>query len=609
MRQRDLALRFFLRKFETPLAGNVIGLRLGPALHCASHGATEGDKMKRTAANAPEPERAAPCASDPRGMQARRGAWRALNGPRLRAPCIATVMLVLAACGGDDDVPKKAVPATASSATACNADALATAMPSGTAIASAVAGSAPVPHCRIRGTITSTAPANTVNFSVTLPDTYSGRYFYEAPGGAAGSVGNPQATLLQRGYVVSTSDHGTRPTSSFNRTWINDPGQLLDYNLRAVYNTARAGQALTRAYYKGPQPVSYVMGCSSGGRHVRNHMQNYGTALFDGFMTNASNSHASVSINHTRMAQYIVRNPSSWISPDLALAAQQLIIATYDAVDGVVDGIIQDERMFSFDPSILAQVGFTPEQIALVRFGITPYAHLADPRPTVNGGKMPGYAISKFAEWTNWFLGRIPPPWTLGQANASNGFSGGGSVLAAIYGDAYDWINLYDFNNAQQFQAWTTALGDTAGGAGYNYSRMVDGGGKAIFYVGMGDSAASFKENLIAQKEMALYTPTIDDHTRLYFVPGWGHCAPSGGGGPDAVDVQNRMLDALIDWVENGRPAGAVEAVRTATTSVPQRTFLLCPEPQIAVYKGAGADAKLAASWTCQAANLPQLFP
>lgn len=77
---------------------------------------------------------------------------------------------------------------------------------------------------------------------------------------------------------------------------------------------------------------------------------------------------------------------------------------------------------------------------------------------------------------------------------------------------------------------------------------------------------------------------------RHYMAPGVGHCS---GGGPQP---QN-LLQAVVDWVENGVAPDRVIASRTITGGVTQ-TRPLCPYPAQAQYSGTGSTND-AASFVC----------
>ena len=88
---------------------------------------------------------------------------------------------------------------------------------------------------------------------------------------------------------------------------------------------------------------------------------------------------------------------------------------------------------------------------------------------------------------------------------------------------------------------------------------------------------------------------------QLFVVPGIQHC----GGGIGPQDVAAQALPALANWVEAGAAPTQLVAHRVVGTDLPARTFLLCPYPQRASFKGgvangAGLDVNDASNWTCQ---------
>lgn len=67
-------------------------------------------------------------------------------------------------------------------------------------------------------------------------------------------------------------------------------------------------------------------------------------------------------------------------------------------------------------------------------------------------------------------------------------------------------------------------------------------------------------------------------------IPGLQHCA--GGKGP--TDVSEPLLDALIDWVENGKAPGEVQMARYSKSKGLEREFLACAEPRRARFDASG---------------------
>lgn len=80
---------------------------------------------------------------------------------------------------------------------------------------------------------------------------------------------------------------------------------------------------------------------------------------------------------------------------------------------------------------------------------------------------------------------------------------------------------------------------------------------------------------------------------RLFMAPGMAHCG--GGEGPNTFD----MVSALEQWVEYGNTPDLIVASRS-TNGIVDRTWPLCPYPQVAAYKGTGSPDE-AASFVCRA--------
>jgi feruloyl esterase len=72
-----------------------------------------------------------------------------------------------------------------------------------------------------------------------------------------------------------------------------------------------------------------------------------------------------------------------------------------------------------------------------------------------------------------------------------------------------------------------------------------------------------------------------DQATRLFMVPGMGHCA--GGEGPSVVDV----ISTIDTWVETKKAPERI--VASNPPGAMARTRPLCPYPQQAVYTGSGS--------------------
>jgi hypothetical protein len=116
--------------------------------------------------------------------------------------------------------------------------------------------------------------------------------------------------------------------------------------------------------------------------------------------------------------------------------------------------------------------------------------------------------------------------------------------------------------------------------------------GKLLFAHGLADPIFSPHEMIdYYQRLTAKHGAATSDFSRLFLIPGMGHCA--GGAATDSWDG----LGALVDWVEKGQAPQKI--VATGTAVFPGRSRPLCPYPQYARYEGRG-NPEDAASFSCR---------
>lgn len=125
-----------------------------------------------------------------------------------------------------------------------------------------------------------------------------------------------------------------------------------------------------------------------------------------------------------------------------------------------------------------------------------------------------------------------------------------------------------------------------------NLNSFSSHGGKLIFYHGNSDPWFSALDTVgyYARLTLANGVPQTLNWSRLYLVPGMGHCQ----GGPAALDTFD-LLSAVVDWVEKGTAPDAVTATGRA---FPGRSRPLCAFPAHAQYKGSG-DIEDAKNFVC----------
>jgi hypothetical protein len=300
--------------------------------------------------------------------------------------------------------------------------------PVDTTIVTAQKLTAPVPYCRADGFVISRNPGpNQVNFMISLPDTFSGRYYMINSGGNSGFVPNPPANLLTDGYAVAGTDTGNQDRFPIYN-YLSDKAKSLDQAWRGTHLTAVSTQAITKAYYSVTKMFRYAVGCSGGGRLgltvATNHPED-----FDGVVSGAPGSGVSYP-QQARIGQYGRLHPDAWISPAQLAQVDAAVTATYDATDGAVDGIVWDPSVIKFDdlPAILPFL--TPAQLSWIKV-IMSDLKSPDGREPYTGYIFPGYPITQTTAWSQWFMGSLPPDqWTVTSPNpAAYGF--GNAVFRA----------------------------------------------------------------------------------------------------------------------------------------------------------------------------------
>jgi feruloyl esterase len=169
-----------------------------------------------------------------------------------------------------------------------------------------------------------------------------------------------------------------------------------------------------------------------------------------------------------------------------------------------------------------------------------------------------------------------------------NGPGGTFDLVRIAYNDAnVDWRN-FDLDRDMPFLDEKIGYVDAVNP---DLSRFKASGGKLLLYHGWSDTAIT-PETTIWYYDAVLNKMgrNQSDWTRLFMVPGMGHC----GGGPGLNTFDS--IGTLENWVEKGIAPNQILGRNNAGTM----TRPLCPYPQYAEYKGSG-DLKDAVNWACKA--------
>lgn len=505
---------------------------------------------------------------------------------------------------------------------ACTMERLATVVPKDTNITKVKAGWFPVQHCLVEGYVTTRDPGpNRVNFILQLPEEqdWNGRYFFIGLGGGAGRTpriseapfGNP----LVSGFAVAGTDTGHQSflLNPLDWSFLSDEAKTIDHVHRGAHVSAVATQALSKTYYGVDSMYRYHSGCSGGGRMgvmaAIHHPED-----FDGFLIGAPGITIANILNFIWISQHMEKLPGQKFNEKKLVLLENAVIEQCDSSDGVVDEMVWDILKCRFDPSELQCVEGAKEEGCFTTAEVEVIKAILDGPRSPDGQVYPGLSPANPTGW-QFFL-------NLMASVIADSFS------KVYFGSDYDYLTAFDFSDRDDIDAWWAAVEETGFGsrASADYSGMQEMGGKAIFWHGVSDPAISVLDQINYYDEMRSANGghvQLDQFARMYLVPGLYHCF----GGPGPADVPDRLLETLIEWVENDTLPGPIIASRGHASrafegeglysylpdpadyiDVPPagtapRDFLLCPYPQSARYAGSeGVPSELynASNWRCE---------
>lgn len=502
--------------------------------------------------------------------------------------------------------------------------------------------------CRVAGSIHPTSDSD-IGFEVWMPVTgWNGRYGQIGNGGFAGSIpfGSMRPALI-RGFATAGTDDG-HTGSSLDASWaLGHPEKLIDYGNRAVHLTSVISQQVVAAFYGQDANYTYFVGCSDGGREGMVEFQRY-PADFDGWVVGApAYAQSRLLSGFVWDEQAITATPGSALPADKLRLLTTAVLAKCDAQDGIADGVVADPRRCHFDPGVLQCTGadaptcLSADQVTAVR---KIYAGPSNPRTGLP--IYPGFEPGAEADPLDWPLWITNPDGT-GTASYQLAF-GAGAFKYMVFDDPnYDYRS-FDFD--KDFRLARRKL-DPVGGA-YNprLAGIRSAGKKIIHYHGWADTALTPRGSIDYYRAVAAVLggarlpngvgavasfieleqlievaklldadrpsngnglPQIADFYRLFMAPGMAHC--SGGPGPNSFgqnyalnalspDPQHDVVQAIVDWVENGTAPDRIIATKYNNDVVGAgnvlRTRPLCPYPQVAKYNGSGSTDD-AANFSC----------
>ena len=550
----------------------------------------------------------------------------------------------------------------------------------------AAAGGLPA-YCNVVGVINKRVSAQDpdhfvygIGFEVNLPDAWSGNFELVGGGGVDGSLANPVGFFgseLAQGWAVASDDGGhENPPGGFppytpppGVDWSDaddnsggtahfgiDSQAREDYGFSGIERTALTSKALIRQYYGVHAERSYICGCSNGGRDAMLAAERFPT-LFDGVVAGnpgfdlprAAIAEAWNEQSLAPLALTVDANGQPYLPPTLTNTdlevASAAILSACDALDGLVDGIIDDftrcdaRRVypalsrFTCGPNgehgNVAHGGscLTREQVgALKRIFSGP--HNSDGRALYSGwywdaGIWDPPTQAPALGWQAWNVAFAGNP----AFNTAINLSLGAAAVPMIFttppvtapvnglNGQEAFIFSYDFDtDAPKIFARTRDYPLSAmqfmGATSTDLGAFRRHGGKLIVYSSVNDGIFSGMDLVHWYREVTERNRSAAQFARLFMVPNMAHC----GGGPATNSFAAGMLTAITNWVEHDEAPQRIVAVNTDTVApfpsgglfdprVAQNfptggTRPLCPYPKQSRYKGSGATND-AANFAC----------
>ena len=480
-------------------------------------------------------------------------------------------------------------------------------------------------YCYVKGII---SPGIVYHVQLPLPENWNGRFLQWGDGGKDGDLDFADHRLAE-GYAVANSntghDNGSEPGSSFG---LDNRQAEIDFGYRAVHLTVNAAQTVLKEYYgKGPE-YSYFEGCSTGGNQGLTEAQRY-PYDFDGIVAGAPVFHyQATNVSHNFMLQKVFRNDFEGNLafdsdgnglPDSLTKIRMLeeaVLSQCDAQDGITDGVIDDPLSCDFDAGRdLAAMMCTGDVDADDCFTTTQLQTIQDiyagPYDSKGVSILKGKAFG--SEWA-WANSNIPHegnslfPMSLSYIQNHFNYIFYEKDPGVPPPDVTDLSYVPDKTRTpSEYAWWEFDMDDVTAGRGDlmmsifdaidpDLTRfLVQNHGKLILYHGWSDFSPAPEPTLDYYQDVVSTTFGGDleaarDRTRLFMVPGMGHCR--GGPGPNAWD----KLPPLVEWVEKGKAPDSIVATHR-TDGVVDNERPICPYPEQAVYTGPAGGENDRANW------------
>ena len=447
------------------------------------------------------------------------------------------------------------------------------------------------PSCRVTAIVTHPPAGDRVRIFLAFPmNDWNGRF--QGVGGGGFSGGSPMAVRqpASEGFAAGSTDTGHEGASG---SFALDANGRLNWQLirdnayLGIHEMTVVGKAMTQAFYGAAPRRAYFNGCSTGGRQGLSEAQRYPDD-YDGIVAGAP------AINWTKLhpeqlwGSLVMLEAKNFLPMCKFNRATAEAVATCDEIDGVKDGVIDDPARCTYDPKALVGTAngdcgpFSEADADIVRkiwegprrtdgtvlwYGLPRGADFGGLSGT-QGNPPTGRPNPITLEWFRFFLTKNPQ---------------------------WDWTAMTRGSYEQLWDQSIEEFSSVIATDNPDLSTFRDRGGRIVMWHGQSDPLIYPGGSIDYYKRVAQHmggAAKAAEFFRFFLAPGVGHCG--GGAGP----APTGQLQAVADWVENGKAADTLLAVRRDGSGAVVRSRPLCQFPMSARYKGQGSTDD-AANFAC----------
>jgi len=362
-------------------------------------------------------------------------------------------------------------------------------------------------------------------------------------------------------------------------------GRIMDYGWRGQHHANLWGQRIAKTYYGQKHTRNYYVGCSDGGREGHEMAQRFGQH-FDGIVAMSPAIHWDRWGFSGGWGNYVANQElgQNGLATLKFQDANQRALAACDPLDGITDGMIQETRKCTYDAAqaVCGQPGASADPMrCLTATEAAVVNKIWDGPRNTNGKKL----------WVGWERGTGNVLGITPETTGAPTLFGEQINRYWVHKDpVFNWRTITEAQFIVEQKNLAKQFSPYIGSDSPNLHTFKGSGGKLIASYGNLDQIIppnghyNYMQRLFASMGGVAKT---QDFYRYYVFPNAQHC---GGAGM----TTNLLLNALVDWVENGVPPDHLVAQVNAT-----RTRKVCMYPNTPVYIGSGSTDDQA-NFVCQ---------